>query len=53
VWHGTWLLRCWDRCAKLAEVYGAYIWAFLLLPLALAFLLRHKDEETAETQSAE
>jgi hypothetical protein len=30
----------WDRSAKLAQVYGAYVWAYLLLILAMVILLR-------------
>src|SRR5260370_19016482 len=30
----------WDKGAKLAQVYGAYVWAYLLLILALVVLLR-------------
>jgi len=30
----------WDKGAKLAQVYGAYVWAYLLLILALVILLR-------------
>jgi hypothetical protein len=47
------LSESWDRVAKLAEVYGAYAWAFLLLTLALVVLLRHQEEQAAETLSAE
>jgi hypothetical protein len=30
----------WDSSAKLAQVYGAYVWAYLLLILAMFVLLR-------------
>jgi hypothetical protein len=30
----------WDKGARLAQVYGAYVWAYLLLILALVILLR-------------
>jgi hypothetical protein len=30
----------WDRGAKLAQVYGAYVWAYFLLAAALVVLLR-------------
>jgi hypothetical protein len=31
----------WDRGAKLAQVYGAYVWVYVLLAAALVVLLRH------------
>jgi hypothetical protein len=34
------LFTWWDRVAKLAQVYGAYVWACCLLILALVVLLR-------------
>ena len=33
----------WDKGAKLAQVYGAYVWAYLLLILALVILLRRGE----------
>jgi hypothetical protein len=33
----------WDEIAKLAQVYGAYVWACLLLVAVLAVLLRQKE----------
>jgi alpha-1,2-mannosyltransferase len=36
----------WDRSAKLAQVYGAYIWAYLLLMLALVILLRRSAQSS-------
>ncbi len=40
------LARTWKEpeFAKLAQVYGAYVWAYLLLSAALVVLLLHKDE---------
>jgi hypothetical protein len=35
------LFTWWDQVAKLAQVFGAYVWAYLLLILALVILLRH------------
>ncbi len=37
-----------ERAAKLAQVYGAYVWAYLLLMAALTVLLRRKDDVEAE-----
>jgi hypothetical protein len=37
----------WDRSAKLAQVYGAYVWAYLLLILALVILLRRGSVESS------
>src|SRR5262249_35768221 len=34
----------WDEIAKLAQVYGAYVWAYLILILALFVILTHRDE---------
>jgi hypothetical protein len=36
----TSLLDALDGAAKLAQVYGAYVWAYLLLVAALVTLLR-------------
>jgi hypothetical protein len=36
------LFAWWDHGAKLAQVYGAYVWAYGLLVLALAILLRRQ-----------
>jgi hypothetical protein len=33
----------WDHVAKLAQVYGAYVWAYFLLILALVILLRRSS----------
>src|SRR5262249_58323236 len=33
-------LLAWEGMAKLAQVYGAYVWAYFLLIAALAVLLR-------------
>jgi hypothetical protein len=34
------LARWWDRAAKMAQVYGAYVWIYLVLAAALVVLLR-------------
>jgi hypothetical protein len=36
------VLTWWDQAAKLAQVYGAYVWAHGLLVLALVILLRRQ-----------
>jgi hypothetical protein len=36
-----------DRTAKLAQVYGAWVWANLLLIAALVVVLRQKDKALA------
>jgi hypothetical protein len=40
----TSLLEGLDSTAKLAQVYGAYVWAYLVLIAALVVLLRRPDE---------
>jgi hypothetical protein len=40
----------WDETAKLAQVYGAYVWVYLILMLALVIVLRRRDE-VAETSA--
>jgi len=42
----------WRDSAKLAQVYGAYVWAYLLLLSALVILLRRPDTEAAEGKSS-
>jgi hypothetical protein len=32
-----------DRFGKLAQVYGAYVWAFMLLIAAMVVMLRHQS----------
>jgi len=34
-----------DRIGKLAQVYGAYVWAFILLIAAMVMMLRHQSEQ--------
>ena len=38
----------WDRFAKLAQVYGAYVWAYLLLILALVVILRRRSVQSSD-----
>jgi hypothetical protein len=38
-----------ERAAKLAQVYGAYVWAYLLLTAALVVLLRRGEKEIHES----
>jgi alpha-1,2-mannosyltransferase len=40
----------WDQGAKLAQVYGAYVWAYLLLVLAMIILLKHGSEAESSMQ---
>jgi hypothetical protein len=40
----------WDRGAKMAQVYGAYVWVFLLLTIALVVLLRREARICASEQ---
>jgi hypothetical protein len=42
----TSLLDGLDSAAKMAQVYGAYVWAYLVLVAALVILLRRPDEPT-------
>jgi hypothetical protein len=44
----TGLLDHLERAAKLAQVYGAYIWAYLLLMAALIVLLKRGEPAAAE-----
>jgi alpha-1,2-mannosyltransferase len=37
----------WDRGAKMAQVYGAYVWAYLLLIVALVVILRRRSIESS------
>lgn len=37
------VISWWDHGAKLAQVYGAYVWAYLLLILALVVILRRQN----------
>lgn len=34
----------WERAGKLAQVYGAYVWIYLVLAAALVVLLKQPDE---------
>src|SRR5207302_1513294 len=43
----TSLLDGLDHAAKMAQVYGAYVWAYLVLVAALVVLLRRPDEPAA------
>ncbi len=40
-----------DDWAKLAQVYGVYVWAFLLLVAALAVALRHGRERAGDARA--
>jgi alpha-1,2-mannosyltransferase len=40
----TSLLEAWDGAAKMAQVYGAYVWAALILVAALVVLLRKTED---------
>jgi len=40
----------WDQGAKLAQIYGAYVWAYLLLVLAMILLLKHGSETEPSMQ---
>jgi hypothetical protein len=42
-----------DRAAKLAQVYGAYVWAYLLLAAALIVQLRRRDDVAVAQVRAE
>jgi hypothetical protein len=42
-----------DRAAKLAQVYGAYVWAYLLLAAALIVQLRRRDDVAVAPVHAE
>jgi hypothetical protein len=48
------LLPRWDETAKLAQVYGAYVWAYAVLVLALVVLLVRREPagDAAPAQSA-
>jgi alpha-1,2-mannosyltransferase len=37
----------WDNVAKLAQVYGAYVWSYMLLLAALVAVLRRSDPAAA------
>lgn len=41
-----------ERSGKLAQVYGAYVWAFLVLIVALVTVLRRRDEKAPEPAQA-
>jgi hypothetical protein len=38
--------QTWDAAAKMAQVYGAYVWAYLLLLVGLLVVLGGKDSST-------
>jgi hypothetical protein len=40
-------VQFWDHLGKSAQVYGAFVWAHLLLLSALVVLLRQKDSEVS------
>jgi alpha-1,2-mannosyltransferase len=42
---GTGLVDDLERTAKLAQAYGAYVWAYVLLAAALVVLLRHGEDD--------
>jgi hypothetical protein len=41
------LVLAWDAAAKMAQVYGAYVWAYVLLLAALVVILGQKDQSAA------
>lgn len=41
----------WDETAKLAQVYGAYVWAYIVLAAALMAILRQDSPIEAETMT--
>jgi hypothetical protein len=41
----TGLVNDLERAAKLAQAYGAYIWAYLLLAVALVTILRRQEDQ--------
>jgi len=49
---GTTSTSLLERAAKEAQVYGAYVWAYLLLAAALAVVLRRRDDQALLTRSA-
>jgi len=38
----------WDKAAKIAQVYGAYVWAYFLLILALVIILRRRSAQSSD-----
>jgi hypothetical protein len=48
----TSLLEPFDGAAKLAQVYGAYVWAFLVLVAALVVVLRRREDPVLGTDDA-
>jgi hypothetical protein len=42
-------VQFWDHLGKSAQVYGAFVWAHLLLLAALVVLLRQKDGNNPAT----
>jgi hypothetical protein len=48
------LVHFWDQLGKSAQVYGAFVWSYLILLAALFVLLRSKDDfaPAAETRVA-
>src|SRR5262249_53737749 len=40
-----------ERAAKLAQAYGAYVWAYAILAAALIVLLRRRDVAAAATRT--
>jgi alpha-1,2-mannosyltransferase len=49
----TGLLEALDRAAKLAQVYGAYVWSYLLLMAALVVLLKRGEPAAAAPPAGE
>jgi hypothetical protein len=45
------LVHVWDQIGKSAQVYGAFVWSYLLLLGALVVLLRSKDHAASVVQS--
>jgi hypothetical protein len=48
----TGLVGSLERAAKLAQVYGAYVWAYLLLMAALVVLLRRGEPAESAAEAA-
>jgi alpha-1,2-mannosyltransferase len=45
------LVHLWDQVGKSAQVYGAFVWSYLILLAALFVLLRSKDRAASAVQS--
>ena len=49
----TGFLDSWDEAARLAEVYGAYVWAYVLLIATLVVILRHHRQPSVPSRSCQ